>query len=189
MEISLLRFYLLAGLVAHKAVWEWLKRGQPPAARQAHSPFETAVKAVKMGILGGLLAQTMLPTALPIVADAGLLQVAGAAIYTAGLATAILGRLQLGTNWADIEAAQVFGEQTLVASGVYRYIRHPIYSGDLLLLLGFELALNSWLVVGMAAITPVVVRQALREEHMLAGRLPGYTAYQTRTKRFIPLVV
>ena len=66
----------------------------------------------------------------------------GLILYTAGLAIAIIGRIELGKNWANIEDYQVLHEQKLVDKGMYRLIRHPIYSGDILLIFGLELALN-----------------------------------------------
>jgi protein-S-isoprenylcysteine O-methyltransferase Ste14 len=98
-------------------------------------------------------------------------------------------RLQLGSNWSDIETAKVLRDQAVVAIGVYRYIRHPIYVGDLLLLIGLQLSLNSWLVIAALLISPVVLWQAITEEKMLVESLPGYGAYCMRTKRFIPFVV
>ena len=72
---------------------------------------------------------------------------------------------------------------------VYRYVRHPIYGGDLLLLLGLELALNSWLVVLVPMLAFGIIRQAAQEERMLLESLPGYRAYYETTKRFIPFCV
>jgi len=80
-------------------------------------------------------------------------------------------------------------EQALVTSGIYKYIRHPIYTGDMLLLLGLELALNSWLVLGVVLVVAVVVRQALAEETLLSAMVPNYKDYRRRTKMFIPGVV
>jgi hypothetical protein len=68
----LLRLYLLAGLVAHKAVWEVLKRrggaskAAAPVAAGGRSLAIRAVKVVKVSILLGIVAQTLLPTILPI---------------------------------------------------------------------------------------------------------------------------
>lgn len=190
------RLYLLVGLILHKAVWEILKR-QPGQKQSAPAPAKTEApslgllleKGVKVSILLGLVAQTFLPELFPISAAPEQLRLAGLALYTMGLATALLGRLQLGSNWSDIETAQVLRRQAVVARGLYRYIRHPIYVGDLLLLAGFELSLNSWLVLGVVLLTPVVLFKAVREERMLAQELPGYDAYCLRTKRFIPFVV
>jgi len=185
------RLYLLAGLVAHKLLWEILKRRLPPAAARAEPVVARVafLKGVKLVILLGVVAQTMLPDLLPITQRPGGVRVVGGVIYTTGLALAMLARLQLGTNWSDIETPHLQRAHTVVARGVYAYIRHPIYCGDLLLLLGLELALNSWLVLGVAAMAPFVVRQALGEERRLRQALPGYAAYCARTKRFVPHVV
>jgi protein-S-isoprenylcysteine O-methyltransferase Ste14 len=188
----LLRAYLLAGLVGHKVVWEILKRRQVQASAgpaPARSLPATLLKGVKIAILAFLVAQTFLPEVLPILDDAALLRILGVPLYTLGLAIAICGRLQLGDNWADIEAAQVLQHQAVVATGLYRYVRHPIYTGDLIMLLGFELTLNSWLVLGVAALVPYVVWRAVREERMLSERLPGYATYQAATWRFVPFVM
>jgi protein-S-isoprenylcysteine O-methyltransferase Ste14 len=187
----LLRIYLLAGLVIHKLIWEALKgrqrrtNAQSPTGQPARLLL---VKIVKIGVLLGIAAQTILPDVLPITQDSTL-RFVGVAIYTTGLLMAITSRLQLGSNWSDIEAAKVMRDQAVVARGLYRFIRHPIYVGDLLLLIGIELSLNSWLVVAALLIAPVILRQAISEERMLVQTLPGYDAYCMRTKRFIPFLV
>jgi protein-S-isoprenylcysteine O-methyltransferase Ste14 len=189
MEISLLRLYLLSGLVLHKVVWQLLKRGRHQAETRPVRPATRLIQLVKISILAGILIQTVIPVVFPMTAGGSQLPVIGTAIYTLGLAIALTGRLQLGDNWADIETARVLGHQEVVSSGIYRYIRHPIYTGDLLLLLGLELALNSWLLLAVPALALVVLRQAIREERMLHRTLAGYGEYSARTKRFVPFVV
>jgi protein-S-isoprenylcysteine O-methyltransferase Ste14 len=185
----LLRLYLLLGLVAHKAVWEVLKR-RPEAVqeRAAISPGRRLVKMAKVAFLGGIILQTLLPDILPISDDPWRLRASGAVIYSLGLALAIVARIQLGANWIDIEDARVLSGQRIVATGVYRYIRHPIYTGDLLLLVGLELALNSWLVLGVGLLALVVAGRARHEEALLRAQLPGYDAYCAATARFVPFV-
>lgn len=192
----LFRAYLLAGLVAHKALWERLKRGQRgPGAVSPALPLKTRlIKGVKLLILLGIVAQTLIPDSwmakldLLISAEPLALRLWGFCLYTVGLTVAILGRTQLGGNWSDIETAEVLSKQRVVSHGVYRYIRHPIYTGDLLLLYGLELALNSWLVIGAIILTPIVLRQAVKEEEMLRQELEGYDDYCAVTKRFIPFI-
>lgn len=188
----LLRCYLLAGLLIHKLIWELLKRrrGRTSAPPFAAQPARLVlVKVIKIGILLGIAVQTVLPDVMPIEQDAMSIRVTGAMIYTTGLLLAIVSRIQLGSNWTDIEAAKVIRHQAVVAKGFYRYIRHPIYVGDLLLLIGLQLSLNSWLVIATVLMAPVVLWQAISEEKMLVQSLPGYGAYCMRTKRFIPFIV
>jgi protein-S-isoprenylcysteine O-methyltransferase Ste14 len=187
MVLDPLRLYLLAGLVAHKVLWEWLKRGQSRSPRPALAV--RAVKVVKMVVLIGIVAQALLPTVAPISNDVFLTRPLGVLLFTLGLATAMAARWQLGSNWTDIESAAVLPEHAVVSRGIYRYVRHPIYAGDVVMLIGLELALNSWLVLGAIALAPVVMRQAIGEERALRATLPGYAEYCARTKRFIPFVV
>ena len=184
-----LRLAMLLGLVAHKGLWEVLKRRDgAPRTAPALAPSIRLVKLAKMAMLAFLVVQTLCLEVLPIAREPGALRLVGAGIFVVGLATAMSARVQLGRNWVDLEDARVLPEQSVVEHGIYRYIRHPIYTGDLLLLVGLELGVNSWLVLGVALLAAVVVRRALAEEALLAQRLAGYRAYCARTKRFIPFV-
>jgi protein-S-isoprenylcysteine O-methyltransferase Ste14 len=80
-------------------------------------------------------------------------------------------------------------EPSLVQHGIYQYIRHPICTGDPLLLIGLDLALNSWLVLAVELPAAVVVRRTLAEEALLAQRLANYRTCCALTKRFIPFVL
>jgi protein-S-isoprenylcysteine O-methyltransferase Ste14 len=192
--VILLRAYLFTGLVVHKLVWEWLRRNQRSTSAKAvigdAALHVRLAKLAKIAVLGAILVQTVAPwTWFPILAAPQTLQIVGVAIYSIGLAVAIAGRVQLGSNWADIEAAQVLMHQSVVRHGLYRFVRHPIYVGDLLLLTGLELALNSWLVLGVIVLTPIVLSRAVREEELLKQSLTGYREYCKTSKRFIPFLV
>lgn len=188
MELSLLRLYLVGGLVLHKAVWEVMKRrDRAPAARKVSTPKSRFLSFVKVIILAAIVVQALGFDFLPI-SNRAAVRTAGVIVYTIGLLAAIAARLQLGQNWSDIEKSYVKKDHELVAHGLYRYVRHPIYASDLLLLLGLELALNSWAVLGVIAVAIYVRRQAIREERKLVHTLPGYPEYCRRTARFIPFV-
>ena len=100
------------------------------------------------------------------------LRTAGLVLYTVGLTMAITGRAQLGNSWSDIEAPGQVAKPALISQGLYGYIRHPIYTGDILLLIGLELALNSKLVFAILLMVPVILIQAIREERLLAQICP-----------------
>ncbi len=184
----ILQLYLFFGLIFHKVIWEVLKH------RSAEKPVETAsvklkmIKAVKILILLAVIVQIWIPDLPPILSDPFWLRTLGVLLFTLGLATAVAARFELGDNWANIETGQVLRRQNVVETGIYGCVRHPIYAGDLLLLLGLELALNSWLVCGILLLAPVVTLQAMKEEQMLAEALPGYEQYCRRSKRFIPFI-
>jgi protein-S-isoprenylcysteine O-methyltransferase Ste14 len=190
--LDTLRLALFLGLVVHKLVWEILKRNGP--AETAASPEvlswrKQLLKGLKALILFCLILQTLFLDLLPIMDDSATLRVIGAIIYVIGLMIALAGRIQLGANWSNIEEARVKTSHSLISSGIYQYIRHPIYVGDLLLVAGLELALNSWLVLGSLVLFVYIFRRASAEELQLADAIPGYASYQARTKRFIPFVL
>ena len=83
------------------------------------------------------------------------------------------------------------GAGKLVTTGIYRYIRHPQYTGLLLLSLGM---LIEWATLPLLVLFPVMVimyvRLARREEKDMLGEFgEEYSAYKDRTKMFIPFVL
>ncbi|HEY3444098.1 MAG TPA: methyltransferase [Paludibaculum sp.] len=169
-------------MVAHKLVWEVLRRRDGNAGRP---PF-TPIKAVKIAVLSGLLLQCFLPEILPMASEPRVLRVAGALLLTLGLAVAVAARVQLGRNWSNVESATVLPGQQLVSAGQYRHIRHPIYIGDILLVAGYEMALNSWLWLMVIPLTVFVWRKAAQEEALLESGLDGYAGYLKTSGRFFP---
>jgi protein-S-isoprenylcysteine O-methyltransferase Ste14 len=79
-------------------------------------------------------------------------------------------------------------DQAVVTTGPYRLVRHPMYAGALVLLLGAPLALASWWgLAPVAALGAVIVARLLDEERVLARDLPGYAAYRARVHhRLVP---
>jgi protein-S-isoprenylcysteine O-methyltransferase Ste14 len=80
--------------------------------------------------------------------------------------------------------------QKVVSSGPYSVVRHPMYSGALIMLFGVPIALGSWWGLLMVIpITIVIIWRLLEEEKFLAQSLPGYSEYRTKvTYRLVPLV-
>jgi protein-S-isoprenylcysteine O-methyltransferase Ste14 len=85
---------------------------------------------------------------------------------------------------------RVESDQPVVSTGVYAIVRHPLYSGALLLLVCIPLALGSyWTLIVAVAIVPALVWRILDEERFLKQNLPGYTDYCQRVRyRLIPKV-
>ncbi len=80
--------------------------------------------------------------------------------------------------------------QTVVSTGPYHYVRHPLYAGAIPFFLGTALLLGSWygVLFALVLIAGMGLR-AVMEEHMLREELPGYDAYMTQVKyRLIPYV-
>lgn len=80
--------------------------------------------------------------------------------------------------------------QTVVDTGLYGIVRHPMYAVTLLLFLVIPLVLGSWYALIAFAFYPVIIVARLKdEEALLARELPGYTAYQQKVKyRLIPFI-
>ena len=79
--------------------------------------------------------------------------------------------------------------RTLVRTGPFRYIRHPLYVGELVSLAGAVLVGPTWLRWAVFLLTAgLQVVRAGFEERLLAEHLPEYAAYAAGTKRFIPKV-
>jgi protein-S-isoprenylcysteine O-methyltransferase Ste14 len=85
---------------------------------------------------------------------------------------------------------EVTEQQTVISSGPYAFVRHPMYSGVLVMLLGTPLALASWWgLIAFALMVAVIVIRILDEEKFLLANLPGYAEYLTRVRyRLMPAV-
>ncbi len=85
---------------------------------------------------------------------------------------------------------EVGDEQRVVSTGPYAFVRHPMYIGALVMLLGVPLALGScWGLIAIVPMTIVLVARLLDEERFLAKNLTGYYEYQGKVKyHLLPLI-
>jgi protein-S-isoprenylcysteine O-methyltransferase Ste14 len=85
---------------------------------------------------------------------------------------------------------QVEEGQRVISTGPYRLVRHPMYSGAVVMLLFTPLALGSWWALpGYLLVIPLIVLRLLHEEKMLCRELPGYSDYCLRTRfRLLPFL-
>src|SRR5271165_1493586 len=113
-------------------------------------------------------------------------QALGIAITAAGLAFALWARAYLGTNWSSAVTVKVGHE--LVRSGPYRWVRHPIYSGMILAMLGTALVRHQ--VRGFVAVVLLYVsftiKSRIEEQAMTATFGPEYAQYASTTGAIIP---
>lgn len=80
--------------------------------------------------------------------------------------------------------------QTVISTGPYRYVRHPMYATTIIFLVGTTLLLGSWygLMPGLILVVAIALR-AVQEERTLRAELAGYDAYMTQVRyRLIPFV-
>jgi len=115
--------------------------------------------------------------------------VSGMAMTAVGLAFAIWARLHLGGNWSGTITLKQ--DHTLVRTGPYRLVRHPIYSGLLLALLGSAIAIGEWrglLAVALAGLA--LLRKSSLEEHWLRENFGNdYERYASEVPALIPSIM
>ena len=85
---------------------------------------------------------------------------------------------------------EVGSEQCVIATGPYALVRHPMYVGALVMLVGVPLALGSlWGLVALIPMMVVLVARLLDEEKFLARNLAGYCEYQSKVRyHLLPLI-
>jgi protein-S-isoprenylcysteine O-methyltransferase len=148
-------------------------RREPTSSRLLHMAIMAAVFALPFSarLHVGPLAWRFVPDS-PVIAWTGL------ALTAAGCAFAIWARLLLGGNWSS--SVTVKQDHRLIRRGPYAIVRHPIYSGFLLGLLGTALALAS---IGWRM-------KSRREEAFMTAEFGAeYTRYQREVKALIPFVL
>ena len=80
--------------------------------------------------------------------------------------------------------------QTVISTGLYHHVRHPMYAGIIVFMAGMCFLLGSWygLLFGVV-FTVILARRAVLEERTLRDKLPGYASYMAQVKyRLIPYV-
>lgn len=83
---------------------------------------------------------------------------------------------------------ETFADQKVTSTGLYAIVRHPMYMGVLVMMIGVPIALGSWWgLVILALIFPVLAWRILDEEKLLTNDLPGYEAYVQKVRyRLVP---
>jgi len=113
---------------------------------------------------------------------------AGTVLYVLGIAMLWLTHRALGSNWSD--QLEILPGQSLITHGVYRRIRHPMYTAHLLAALGQCLLLGNW-VAGPSFLLLQLPLYALRipkEERLLLEHFGvEYREYMQRTGRIFPM--
>jgi protein-S-isoprenylcysteine O-methyltransferase Ste14 len=113
--------------------------------------------------------------------------VVGAALTALGLSFTIWARVHLGRNWSGTVTLK--DDHTLIRTGPYRRVRHPIYSGALLALAGTVLAVGEWRgVIALALVFLAVLRRVRVEEKHLRAIFPDYDHYRRETAALIPFI-
>ena len=111
----------------------------------------------------------------------------GLSMFVSGLVLAVWARVYLGRNWGTPMAEKV--DPDLVTTGPYRYVRHPIYSGIILAMIGTAMAMSPSWVVAVVVLGGYFIHSARVEERNMERLFPdAYPTYKRSTKMLIPFV-
>lgn len=117
----------------------------------------------------------------------GICRLAGIVLMVGGGALLAAGLFRLGRDLTPLPFPK--DGSSLVQTGPYALVRHPMYGGGAILALGWALAFRSWLTIGCVVILFVFLDlKSRREERWLADRFPDYANYQRRVRKLIPFV-
>ncbi len=112
----------------------------------------------------------------------------GVGLCVGGFVFAFWARFHIGRNWGTPMTLRE--DHELVTTGPYRYVRHPIYSGIMLAMLGTALATDlAWLALFVIYFVFFLFAARSEERTMLAQFPRQYPEYRRRTKMLIPFVL
>lgn len=112
-------------------------------------------------------------------------QYGGIMVSIAGVLILILAVIMLNHNLTPFPSPR--DSTTLITMGIYKYIRHPIYTGVLLITAGYGVfSENTLRLLVVAALFVLFSFKARYEERLLAAKFPAYNYYKGKTGRFFP---
>jgi protein-S-isoprenylcysteine O-methyltransferase Ste14 len=113
----------------------------------------------------------------------------GAVFVAAGLAFSVWARTYLGRNWSGSVTLKT--DHELIRRGPYRLVRHPIYTGLLVAIVGLAIVRGEWRGVVAVAIAAVALWRKLRLEERWLGETFGdaYAKYRAEVSALIPFVL
>lgn len=117
-------------------------------------------------------------------------RISGYFLIVCGFLMSLLALKKLGKNWTGMDSYRIKKDQELVTAGIYRLVRHPIYSAVLLELVGFELIANSYLVLLFVIFGGKIFLNHINKEEKLLEKAfrNKFKDYKNRTKMLIPFI-
>lgn len=161
-----------------------LVRGQ---GRRGRDRGTRLIVSLSLGgsIFTGVLMRRWAPAADIPAADA--LAAAGVIVIWLGLAVRVWAVLTLGESFRTF--VEVDADQAVVTRGPYRWVRHPSYTGLLLIAAGFGVGAGNWLSLLICAVVPplgLLPRIAVEEGELIRVLGQRYRDYQKTTHRLVP---
>ncbi len=175
-------------IYCYASEWAVMRRSRPAAGEQTDRGSMTLILlAAAVGTLAAFAVAGI---------PAFILQRGQKSWFAGGLAALLAGSALRRHCWRVLGKyftgnVKVASDQPVIEDGAYRWVRHPSYTGGMLMYLGTGLAMTNWLsVVIIAVLTSLAyVYRVHVEERALAGQIGApYEDYMRRTKRFIPFV-
>jgi protein-S-isoprenylcysteine O-methyltransferase Ste14 len=155
-------------------------------AKQGSRTRRTRPPGLIIAVLGFVLLRIFRPGSLAV--HDPILQVVGTILFVSGLGLAVWARIYLGRNWGMPMTEK--DEPELVTSGPYHLVRHPIYSGILLAILGTSLATDIYWLIAFGVMGVYFIYSARIEERIMISSFPSiYPSYRIKTKMLIPFVL
>ena len=164
---------------------DWLTRDWvPPVAKWKPTALVAGQFVLFIAVAAAIAFDGTLPEG-----EVTFLRVLGALLAMVGMMLAFVSSRRLGPAMTASPIPKKEG--SLIISGPYRYVRHPIYGGVTLTLLGTALFLDSLAGTLIAALlVPYFWMKSVYEERQLRIRFPGYRVYQGAVhRRLIPFVI
>ncbi|MDO8610700.1 MAG: isoprenylcysteine carboxylmethyltransferase family protein [bacterium] len=116
-------------------------------------------------------------------------QFIGFSMIIVGCSMMYVARQELSSNWTHMYDYQIKQNHTLITTGIYKFVRHPIYSGLLISFIGCELLVQSWLIILAWFAFIFIYVSSKREEKLLQFHFgKKYEEYIKSTKMFIPYI-
>jgi protein-S-isoprenylcysteine O-methyltransferase Ste14 len=138
-----------------------------------------------VGVQGGLLAALVVLPAELLWPKAWIVTSLAAVFVATGITAVVLGGLRLGKTLTPSPIPKDAG--FLATQGIYRYVRHPMYTGLLVASAGVVLwGASPAHVLGWVALLAVLIVKSHSEEAMLQEKYPEYEQYQKVSGRFLP---
>jgi protein-S-isoprenylcysteine O-methyltransferase Ste14 len=185
-QLVLLGCGLTVAAVLAAVLWNHLlARSAGPVERRVRCPVATVTMLAFCALVAVVLREgagrVELPEPLRRVA-----MLIGVGLMFLGAAVNLLGRFQLSDNWAD--QVTLYRRQTLVRTGVYALVRHPLYASLVWMLVGACLVFRNPLALTLvlALFVPAMVIRARREERLLEERFAEYVSYRRLVGMLVP---
>jgi protein-S-isoprenylcysteine O-methyltransferase Ste14 len=168
-------------------IWRDEARGMGRTYRDQDTRTLIVASVLAAAVIAGYLARAAVPHPSLAVPGQPWTILAGLCLVAAGAAIRSLAVAELGDSFRT--TVEVDDGQAVVSTGPYRLIRHPSYTGLLLIAAGFGLASHTWpglVVCVLFPLSAMLARIHVEESELVDVIGDPYRAYRTRTKRLIP---